>query len=244
MAEYHLSYITDSSNHTDDFLRNRLRHHVMPLLRQENPRLSENWSALALRLRQDEQALSQNPVSNIAQLKDLDSARRNRALAAFLEENGVFEPAAEHIALAEKLVFSQNPSAKAAFPGGVTIGRRYDRLERLDGGEPLAETELNHPGMTYIPHLHMTVKLSEELAVCGKVVLRSRKTGDTIRLSGGTKTLKKLFIDKKIPAAQRERIPVIADDRGVIYVHGMGVNLDRITGKETSVPIEIIPDNK
>ena len=38
-------------------LRNRIRHHVMPLLRQENPRFAENVSAMALRLRQDEEAL-------------------------------------------------------------------------------------------------------------------------------------------------------------------------------------------
>ena len=36
LAEYHLSYVTDSSNNTDQFLRNRLRHNVMPLLLQEN----------------------------------------------------------------------------------------------------------------------------------------------------------------------------------------------------------------
>ena len=40
LAEYCLTYRTDSSNETDQFLRNRLRHHVMPLLRQENPKIS------------------------------------------------------------------------------------------------------------------------------------------------------------------------------------------------------------
>ena len=37
LEEYHVSYVEDSSNAGDDFLRNRLRHHVMPLLKQENP---------------------------------------------------------------------------------------------------------------------------------------------------------------------------------------------------------------
>ena len=57
LEEYHLNYVTDSSNLTDDFLRNRIRRHVMPLLKQENPKLAENLSAMALRLRQDEAAL-------------------------------------------------------------------------------------------------------------------------------------------------------------------------------------------
>ena len=56
LAEYHVDHIQDSSNDEDDFLRNRLRHHVLPLLKAENPRLAENMSAMALRLRQDEAA--------------------------------------------------------------------------------------------------------------------------------------------------------------------------------------------
>ena len=34
LEEYHQDYVEDSSNKTDRFLRNRLRHHVMPLLKE------------------------------------------------------------------------------------------------------------------------------------------------------------------------------------------------------------------
>ena len=46
-------------------------------------------------------------------------------------------------------------------------------------------------------------------------------------LSGGTKTLKKLFIDKKIPARERNRMPVLADDAGVVAVLGIGPDWGR-----------------
>ena len=61
----------------------------------------------------------------------------------------------------------------------------------------------------------------------GEVFLRSRLPGDEIRLSGGTRSLKKLFIDRKIPAALRNRIPVICDGKGILGVYGIGVHLDR-----------------
>ncbi len=51
LKSYHIPYVEDSSNAGDAFLRNRLRHHVMPLLKQENPSLTMNLSAMALRLR-------------------------------------------------------------------------------------------------------------------------------------------------------------------------------------------------
>ena len=51
LEEYHIRFVEDSSNHQDLFLRNRLRHHVMPLLRRENPRLAENLSQMAEQIR-------------------------------------------------------------------------------------------------------------------------------------------------------------------------------------------------
>ena len=59
------------------------------------------------------------------------------------------------------------------------------------------------------------------------LVVRPRLPGDAIRLPGGTKTLKKWFIDRKVPAAQRGLVPVFADDSGVLAVYGLGQNLDR-----------------
>ena len=50
LAQYHIPHIEDSTNAEDTFLRNRLRHGVMPLLKAENPRLAENLSAMALGL--------------------------------------------------------------------------------------------------------------------------------------------------------------------------------------------------
>ena len=67
------------------------------------------------------------------------------------------------------------------------------------------------------------------LQIKGAPVIRSRQSGDEMRLPGGTKSLKKLFIDKKIPASGRAFVPVVADDEGVLAVYGLGENLDRIS---------------
>ena len=73
----------------------------------------------------------------------------------------------------------------------------------------------------------------------GKIFVRGRQSGDTIRLHGGTKSLKKLFIDAKIPASKRDSVPVIADESGVLGVVGFGGNLDRIVLDENAVRIKI-----
>ena len=243
LQEYHIAHIDDSSNDTDAFLRNRLRHHVMPLLQQENPRLVENVSEMALDLRADEMVLSMlqdtSTLPDITALRNMESAQRRRFLAAFLERSGVREPERSHVLLAEELVFSEKPSAEAHFPGGILIRRNYNSLEHGLKEESLRPVVLNCSGVTAFPDLGLKIFCNKSETVCnqkdcftvcpqGPVVLRSRQPGDSIRLSGGTKSVKKLFIDRKIPASKRNRIPVLADDMGVLYVYGFGPNWERI----------------
>ena len=241
LAEYAVEYITDSSNNGDDFLRNRLRHHVMPLLKEENPRLSQNLSAMALRLRQDEAALAQQAAfegaPQVEILRNMAPAVRARALEKFLKDSGVKEPEAVHIRQAEALVFSDNPSARANFPGGLIIGRKYDILAVVSGDTGRIPYEIHaEPAMCIenTPHVFTVVPV-------GNIYIRSRQSGDAIRLPGGTKTLKKLFIDRKIPAAQRASVPVICDDLGILAVGGIGVNLDRAASELPATRIQLIP---
>ncbi len=238
LKEYSIPHIEDSSNSGDAFLRNRLRHRVMPLLKEENPRLSENLSAMALRLRQDERALSElaafDGPPQVEVLRNMAPAVRARALESFLKDCGVKEPEAVHIRQAEALVFSDNPSARADFPGGVTIGRNYGILEVV-----VPSKEINYH-FTCTPASEI-INTADTFTVhpVGEIFVRSRQSGDAIRLPGGTKTLKKLFIDRKIPASRRESIPVLCDSLGILGIPGIGVNLDRAATELPAVQIRI-----
>ena len=57
--------------------------------------------------------------------------------------------------------------------------------------------------------------------------------GDKIQMYGINKSLKKLFIDNKIPKEYRDIIPILCDDVGIIYVPFVGV-ADRVFDKESS----------
>lgn len=250
LEEWCLSCIQDSSNDTDAFLRNRIRHHVMPLLKAENPRLSENLSDMALRLRQDEAYLSKQAafetLPTVETLQNMEPAIRSRCLESFLKQSGVREPEQSHIAAAEALVFSPKPSARVQLPGGVTIGRVYDRLEKLEQNESLSPVILSCPGEAEFGDFYVTCTAAEEILQTqeaftinpqGDIILRPRQSGDSIRLSGGSKSLKKLFIDRKIPASQRERIPVVCDEQGILGIYSIGVNRDRAADNLPAVTI-------
>ena len=238
LEEYALPHVEDSSNAEDDFLRNRIRHGILPLMRAENPRIGENLSAMALLLRQDEaclQAMSpEEQKPDVSRLKAMEPALRRRTLERFLKAQGVREPEQIHILQAEQLLYHRSPSASMQFPGGVTIGRQYDRLVRLECVPELPETRLSVPGETCIGGKRFVSEYATDLEerpdsvlVCpvGVLIVRSRRSGDTMRLPGGTRSLKKMYIDRKIPASQRAAVPVLADDRGVLAVFGIGTDI-------------------
>ena len=77
-------------------------------------------------------------------------------------------------------------------------------------------------------------------ADCGTIdfaslCVRARQTGD-----GGSRSLKKLMIDRKIPAAERNGLAVIADKNGVIAVQNIGMDLSRApkNGERLEIKIE------
>lgn len=253
LQDQNLTWREDSSNAEDVFLRNRLRHRVMPLLMEENPSLAQNLSDMALRLREDEALLTSQAEgieSSASVLRQQHYAVRSRWIHAFLNRHGFPDAGKEHIDQIDRLIFSQKPSAQAKLPGGLTVARCYDRLQVVTEGAALQRQILQIPcsipvpGTDSILHISHAETLSCQkdcftVAPQGQLILRSRRTGDSIRLSGGTKSLKKLFIDDKIPAINRGTIPVLADDVGVLWVMGFGPNLDRLASDQPALEIRL-----
>ena len=249
LAQWCLSHVEDSSNGEDAFLRNRLRHHVMPLLKAENPKLAENVSQMALRLRQDADYLSSQigELPDVEALKKLHPAIRSRHLETFLKDSGVVEPEDKHIKAVEALLYAANPSARVNLPG-ITIGRNYDRLEVVKQSHIPEDRVLPCPGEVTFGNYHIScfpateiVNTPEAFTVIshGGITVTTRKAGDKMKLPGGTKSLKKLYIDRKIPASQRPLLPVLRDEKGVLGTYSIGVSLDRAAKELPAVTLKI-----
>ena len=166
-----------------------------------------------------------------------------RAILLWLRQLQIPTPSASHVQALVQLLKSPNPSAQVTLPGNLIISRQYDCLVQCPPtGPEIAPTSLKVPGITPVPALGIQVLCSftpsdgaVALRVTGQLFLRSRQAGDTLRLPGGRKSLKKWMIDHKIPAALRSRIPVIADNQGIAAVIGIGTDLDHIPTSRDSV---------
>ena len=116
--------------------------------------------------------------------------------------------------------------------------------------EPLAARPLPERGEVYLPECDLIIRTAPAetpetglncftVSPVGTMTIRGKMSGDAITLPGGTKSLKKLFIDRKIPRIQRPLVPVITDEQGILAVAGIGPDEKRRTG-ETLIRIEIV----
>lgn len=125
--------------------------------------------------------------------------------------------------------------------GGLEITREFDRVTIGRGSEPARPEALlvrrrKGAGRLRIGDRALDVRwrpisgeppLQERIAVAVSpghypLMFRGWRHGDRIRLPGGSRKLKKLFGDRRIPASQRACLPVLADRLGnVLWIEGV-----------------------
>jgi len=244
-----LEHIEDSSNALDDYSRNRIRHHVSPVLGELNPAFAGAVARMTESLREDEEYLSSLAAAFIAEKAEgnaipagetmaLPRSVRMRVLR--LMHGG--ELSSVHCAAIENICRVRSTNAHADVPG-MRVTREYDRLI-FGTAQPLsiAPRELKAGVEVFIPeadalvsckfvpacteiHKSLNTFFFKNENICGRITLASRSEGDKIRLSGRncSKSLKKLFSEAKVPHGERTSCPVIYDEAGVIAVCGFGV---------------------
>lgn len=69
------------------------------------------------------------------------------------------------------------------------------------------------------------------------LTIRSRLPGDTIRIMGlnGSKKVKDIYIDDKIPASERSMIPLVCDGLGnIVWIPGVRRSMHAAVGRQTT----------
>ena len=152
-----------------------------------------------------------------------------------------------HVEATEALLFSADRTGQISLPGGLLAKRTEDRLEiRRANVKTTGEGwsfDIQVPGTYAIPDSDRKIGLEivprdaghsgqpmtepneafmDWKAVKGNLAIRNRPPGDRFHPLGapGSRKLKDFFIDLKVPQPQRDRIPLLVDDEGIICVLG------------------------
>ncbi len=234
----------DGSNASDDYARNRVRHHVMPLMTAENPGFLKAVERTARVLREDEayldglaaafleERLRDNELSTAALLAlpkpvarrairritgDIPLEHTERILS-LAETGGTADiPGMRITVSAGKIVFGAPEDA--ALPDRIL--RPGETLELPEAGLFVISEKID----AYPDDVHKSFNtfffLCENIYDTMRVT--ARHPGDAYRPLGRgcTKTLKALFLENSVPVWERDRIPVLRDGAGVLAVCGM-----------------------
>lgn len=251
-SEHHIPYMTDSTNLNPEYSRNKIRLEVIPRLQEINPNAVEQAGRTLSLLEQDSAYLERFAAEELEACREGDGlsiqklsgepAIRNRVLRQWLAEQHV---TTDYDTLERIVNLSQNGKLNIS-------GNRFcvitDGVLRLtEEGEsqlyfafPLTEAQMVEmpSGATYsflwaekeklnsIQEIfkNSTYKYIDSQKIVGKLMIRQRQTGDQICIFPRkiTKSIKKLFNEAKIPIEMREKLFVICDECGIIYVENFG----------------------
>lgn len=229
-----IEFVTDSTNLSDNYTRNKIRHNIVPVLKEINPSFESTVSRMGAILSEDNDYLENTAAelyNNVRQGKQLKTeplecahpAIAKRVIRRYLSDMGI-EASAVNIEAVSDILHS----GKTVMPNKITLKSENGLLfieEKSENKEFITEySVVSAEGFQKINNLLLKNTLDYD-KICGKLVLRKKLAGDRMRQAGrgNTKTLKKLCTEHKTDLTLRENLPVLADDKGVIWAYGFGV---------------------
>lgn len=242
--EKNLEYVTDSTNLTDDYTRNKIRHNVIPSLKEINPafensalRLSENAREISDFLSDmTDKAISESKCNYGYDCKTLLSKHNaiiKNAVSVLCKRCTDFSAEQRHIELIIDIMKNG---------GAVNLTEKYSAVSKQG---------ILRFVFSYEENQLEEIKLCEntEFVFCGKIyrvkkdnsdkenknsvnadflnknaVFRTRQSRDlfTYPRRMVTKPLRKVMNEMKIPSEQRDKSVVLAVDNVILWCEGVG----------------------
>ena len=262
--ENEIPFVTDSTNLSDDYTRNNIRHNIVPILKEINPSVEKAISRMSSSLREDsayiykvadgvlESSVDENGFLLVENVLNQDVAVKKRIIKKyFASVTKLNNLESVHISA---IISIMESGGKTDLPNGWTGISSGGKFKVVKGDTAQSRTnyivEITETDENFFDKKqnvnNLLLKNSLDCdKIVGKYVVRTRMQGDSIRLKnrGCTKPLTKLYNESNIPIEERDSIPVIADEKGVVWIYGIGV-AHRCAINEKSKKILIIKTEK
>ena len=258
-AEKHrVPFVEDSSNRKTIYLRNKVRHELIPEIerhfqrafRRHLIRYAAYFRELQDYLEGECQAIFSQMVKRDDSIDLRDFRRVPRALQRVFLERFLLRKGKGEAPLSFQqldglltLIASSEGTRKMELRRDFWAVREYNRLFFTDSPvlPEIRPVVCSIPGSVELKDIHNRLEVNcpterppqfrstrQEAYLDGdrlgqELWVRAFQPGDRIEMAGTVK-VKKLFIDAKIPARFRRRIPLVGSGEDILWIGGIGVN--------------------
>lgn len=246
-------FVTDSTNNSDDYTRNRIRHQLIPQMQQLNPSLERTSVGMFSALQMEQDYLQQQANAAFQTCRTADSAWNGlatlhpalqmRCLMLALEEHGISYDAARLQALQSIL---QN-GGKYNLSGNIYAICKRDVFSIVSLPDPpeavlpqvlqwgknqlfsgfVVEARLlsmEEMRKTLIVHKKLSKWLLDYDKIKGVIYLQERKYGDVVQFAGHRSASSvKRMIQKQVPPERRKTLHFLADAEGTVFGECLGI---------------------
>ena len=236
-----LEYVTDSTNLSSDYTRNKIRHNIIPHLKEISPELI-NVSVRNLNiLKNDNDFLNEeaNKLLNacfkepnclkIEPLIAVHSALSTRVLSTFTYEITKRFPDNLHLNLMFDLLHQTSASTELFGGYFAKVSKGYFCIFKDENVDFVVETEIISKEKFEIDSKINKLLLKNAIdydKIVGELIIRTRMAGD--RLSpvgrGVSKPIRRLQAEANLSINQRDKAPVASDNNRVVWGYKIGTD--------------------
>ncbi len=243
MQKNNLKYYIDQSNFSEKYTRNRYRMNVLPFLKKEDPLVHHKFLKFSEELTMANNYIDQEIKKIIPQISDesgmkidkllkLDHFLIKRIIEYSLTQiyiDDLFLINDKHTNLIIACLKSKKSNNKCDLPNNYQAIKSYnyfkiEKINKEENYEYILKDEVILPNKMVIRKLTEKEGLSNNIIRLNSkdltlpLIVRSRKNGDRMAVKnlGGSKKIKDIYIDEKIPLEKRKEIPIVTDSRDTI----------------------------
>ncbi len=248
--ENHVPYFVDYSNNKDIYTRNRYRKYLLPFLKEEEPDVHLKFLKFSNSLNDACRFIYKARSKALQRVLDQEKILIDRFLQedVFIQKEILYYLLSEfyqddlillgdkHIDIIMNLIHSKRANCFVNLPNEVIARKNYNYFEFVREVDEIASYEIEFDQYVLLPNHHSIEKVDftddnsnnicrlNSKDITFPLIVRTRKIGDRISLKGldGTKKIKDIFIDKKIPLEKRDIWPIVVDSKGhVVWIPGI-----------------------
>ena len=245
-----LQYVIDKTNEMDIHTRNRYRKYILPKLKEEDKNVHDKFYKFSKMLLEYNEYIDKCVCENIDKVynkgyiiinefKKLDKLLARRVVDIILEDvyKGELSLVSDkHVELILDLINSTKANLSYCLPNDIEVVKSYDVIyfKSKEVSSEDYEVELikdvtlaNGKKISFIDEIdsnsNFVCRLDSSEVVL-PLIVRNKREGDKMKIKGlnGSKKVKDIFIDCKVPLDQRDSWPIVTDSSNcIVWLPGL-----------------------